>query len=307
MARPKSKPAEIIDISGNETQLLESQNVAAIQAMTVLDKFGDGRPYDPIRYEEKVKYHLNRSAEEMLLAGSALIVIREHTDNGEWGEFLDRVGLEERLTRRMIQAAYRFSGAEVKKLTEAAGTKTKLFELLVLDNEEIQTISQGGEAAGIDLDDVARMSTTELRKALRDAREEEKAKQKLIDDKNQKVDKLSAELEKAKGKVEKAKPDYDLSQTRQDVQGETYQVEFKIAEIKNLTERLREIDPDFRNVIGPMIQSLKAKLIDLAVTAQVDFENPMSEQPEWATPDTSKADKNWPFVSEALATADGQE
>ena len=50
-----------------------------------------------------------RSADEMLAAGRALLVVREHIHHGEWNEFLDRLSIDRTLAKRMQQAALKFS------------------------------------------------------------------------------------------------------------------------------------------------------------------------------------------------------
>jgi signal transduction histidine kinase len=76
---------------------------------------------------------------------------------------------------------------------------SKLFELLVLDDDDANTLSQGGEVDGIgDLDDIARMTVRELRAALRELRAESAEKDKLLEAKNKKLDQLTAQLEREK-------------------------------------------------------------------------------------------------------------
>jgi len=181
------------------TQTLALQNDANQRLAEVLTKFGDGLPYATDRYEDKIRNHLSRSADEMLAAGRALIVVREHVPHGEWGEFLGRLGLEERLARRMCQAAIKFSNrALTPDLVKAAGNKTKLFELMVLDDEDIQELNDGGTVAGLHLDKIARASTAELRKQVRDLLEEKKAVERVLDEKTQKMNRMEAELAKAR-------------------------------------------------------------------------------------------------------------
>ena len=70
-------------------------------------------------------------------------------------------------------AAHEPGGVEVSNaststhLIEAAGNKSKLIELLVLDDDQVAELNDGGTVAGITLDDVAAMSVSDLRKALR--------------------------------------------------------------------------------------------------------------------------------------------
>jgi hypothetical protein len=74
----------------------------------------------------------------------------------------------------MMAAARRIAGlpntATSRHLLDAVGSPSKLFDLLALPDEQLMEIAAGGEAAGIDLDDVATMTVRELRGALREAR-----------------------------------------------------------------------------------------------------------------------------------------
>ena len=120
----------------------------------------------------------------MLAAGRALLVVREHIHHGEWNEFLDRLSIDRTLAKRMQQAALKFSnGATSHHLLEAAGNKSKLIELLVLDDDQVAELNEGGTVAGITLDDVATMSVSDLRKTLREARAEAEANDKLLSEK----------------------------------------------------------------------------------------------------------------------------
>ena len=77
-----------------------------------------------------------------------------------------------------------FSNASTSThLIEAAGNKSKLIELLVLDDDQVAELNDGGTVAGITLDDVAAMSVSDLRKALREARADAEANDKLLAEK----------------------------------------------------------------------------------------------------------------------------
>ena len=195
---------------------------ASEECRLAVEQYGDGIPFDEIIYQQKVAFHLKRSAEEMLDGCRALLVTRVHLDNGRWGEFLRRIGLEDRLARRMVATARKFSGAEMKPLIQAAASKSKLFELLILDDEDLVKVAQGADDAVVTLDEIDRMPTSELRKALREARAEDQAKQKVLEDKNKKLDQMQAQLEKvgASGKADRPKTDYTVRQVRAELNGD---------------------------------------------------------------------------------------
>lgn len=181
----------------------------------VLAQFGDGQPYERIRYIDRCRYHMARSAEEALEVGRCLIVMRECEGHGAWLPVLEDLGLGQRTAQKMMQATVRFSNASsTTHLIEAAKSKTKLLELMVLDDAELTALNDGETVLGLNLDDVERMSVSELRAQLRMARADKDkvaadaaakasgelaAKDKLIAAKSQRISELVEQLNKQEG------------------------------------------------------------------------------------------------------------
>ncbi|RJF96919.1 hypothetical protein D3870_21365 [Noviherbaspirillum cavernae] len=147
---------------------------------------------------DEARHYMGESARAMLEAGARLALIRSQEPHGEWMAACERLNLEVRTAQRMINAALKFSNTTTSSHLDRIGT-SKLFELLVLDDDDAGTLAQGGEVEGIgDLDDIARMTVRELRAALRELRAESAAKDKLLEAKNRKLDQLTAQLERKK-------------------------------------------------------------------------------------------------------------
>lgn len=230
MARPKNSPAAAPDTAKPAADVEAALVQAAERSALVLKQFGDGLPFDLPRYEHVIRTHLARSADEMLAAGRALLVVREHVPHGDWRDFLSRLGLEPRLAQRMSQAALKFSNASTSThLIEAAGNKSKLIELLVLDDDQVAELNDGGTVAGITLDDVATMSVTDLRKTLREARAEAEANDKLLSEKNDQIDTLKKERDAANRRIKAEKPDAQLVGLHTEVEAELVGLEATIA------------------------------------------------------------------------------
>lgn len=142
----------------------------------ILARYGDGLPYERLRYLDKCRYHMARSAEEALEVGRCLIVMKECEGHGDWLPLLEELGVDRKVAARMMQASMRFSNvSSTRHLIESAKSKTKLFELMVLDDEELEALNAGESVRGIELDDVDRMSVSELRRALRKEQAEREA------------------------------------------------------------------------------------------------------------------------------------
>jgi len=71
-----------------------------------------------------------------------------------------------------MASAVKFSNTTTSSLLKAIGTESKLFEMLVLDDEQIEELELTGQTGELKLDDIAAMSVKELRAALREERAE---------------------------------------------------------------------------------------------------------------------------------------
>lgn len=162
--------------------------------------FGDGLPYDRERVVNETRFYMAQSAEAMLEAGKRLILIKENEPHGEFTRIIEeRLGLAPQVARRMMQASIKFLGADLggaKRSALSVLGKTKLYELMVLDDEELDELAEGGTVAGLVKDDVDRMTSRELRIALRQARADAEAKARVLADKNAKIDELATRLER---------------------------------------------------------------------------------------------------------------
>ncbi|ENW79751.1 hypothetical protein F909_02854 [Acinetobacter sp. ANC 3929] len=146
--------------------------------------------------EDEIRFYQRRTVEACLELGKRLVLLKEVTPHGEFKQRTEMLNINERAARRFMSAALKFSKTDNLSVLKAAGNQSKLLELLVLDDDEIAELSAGGSVHDITLDDIDRMTTSELRKNLRDAKSESAAKDQLIQAKDQKINKLDTELSK---------------------------------------------------------------------------------------------------------------
>lgn len=144
-----------------------------------------------------VEYRQRRSVEDILEMGRGLLLIKEQTAHGEFQEQIATRGFNYRTAARLMTVALKFSKSDTVSLLKAAGTQAKVLELAVLDDEDLQALESGDSVAGITVDDVERMSASQLRAALREARAD-------ADAKDQRINKLSEDLNKEYEKTIKA-------------------------------------------------------------------------------------------------------
>ncbi|MFZ3767230.1 DUF3102 domain-containing protein [Escherichia coli] len=232
MGRTKSQTVELMEDAPLSDGLNVNLNAMTEHRLEIMQQFGDGLPYERDRIVHETRFYMAQSAEAMLEAGKRLVILKENEPHGDFINILENdLGLEPRVARRMMQASVKFLGNGDQNSKRTALTvlgKTKLYELMVLDDEELDALADGGTVAGATLDDIDRMTSRELKAALREARETNAAQQRVLADKNEKIDSLSTKLEK-KSRIQPPKPDEEVKKLRAEVTALAVEAESAIA------------------------------------------------------------------------------
>lgn len=204
MARTKKAEVEVVETSIDTPQ--------ATHALQTLQQSGAAMINQVAQQLEQTDY--SRAAAittiQGLMANASLVMyeigrvlcwVRANEPAEEFVALLDQVGMEKRLAQKLMQTFRKFSAAltgEQRDRVLGLG-RSKLLELVALDDEELQELAEGESDLGT-IDEVDAMSTSELRAAIRREREqrfaEGEAKQKRLDDRNRRIDVLENELEK---------------------------------------------------------------------------------------------------------------
>lgn len=207
--RTASPPAQAVDVKVNNEALQEASQAATALVLAeeavdsrvraVAQQLGYQLPAgspSPDLIMRDIAANMRRSVEAVLEVGRALRVLKEACGHGNFLQRLEALNIEHSVAKRFMQSAVKFSsnGASTHHLLEAAGNQTKLFELLVLDDEEIEELEQTGETRELALDDIASMSVKELRKTLRERTQDLEAKDKVIKAKGEHIDKLQEQV-----------------------------------------------------------------------------------------------------------------
>ncbi|HAW2445283.1 TPA: DUF3102 domain-containing protein [Escherichia coli] len=219
MGRTKSQHVELetdVALSGD---INVSLNAMTEHRLEIMQQFGEGLPYERDRIVHETKFYMAQSAEAMLEAGKRLIILKECEPHGDFTQIItEQLGLAERTARLVMQAAVKYCSPELESKRQALAVlgKTKLFELMTEDDGDLVELADGGTIAGMSLDDIDRMTSRELKAALREARETNAAQQRVLADKNEKIDSLSTRLEK-KSRIQPPKPDEEVKKLRAEV------------------------------------------------------------------------------------------
>lgn len=251
--------------------------------------------------EDEIRFYQQRTVEACLELGKRLLILKEITPYGEFKQRTEMLNISYRTANRFMTTALKFSKSDNLSLLKAAGNQSKLLELLVLDDEEITELNNGGSVNDINLDDIDRMTASELRKALRQAKttiiskdQDLETKNLVIQKKDQKCNELDEKLTKLNSPAEVAK------------RAETEEQQFEKAAMETLSTEshmLLNAVMRFNNAINGVLDVANEKHIgqlyervDETVIAsyqriadftktlgvQVDFENMVN--PEWLFP-----------------------
>ena len=210
MGRTANKPTlntdnaisvEVAERKGQAAQelvLIEQQQDALVRATAAtLGYMLPADATDPDLIQRDISANMRRSVEACLEVGKGLAVLKAACPHAQYMPRLEVLGIDVHVAARFIQAATKFSKLPTSAtLVKAIGNQSKLFEMLVLDDEAIDELAEFGQTGELTLDDVATMSVKELRSALRDERQERQAGDKVREDLSKKLTKLQVESRK---------------------------------------------------------------------------------------------------------------
>ena len=187
-------PADMPEIlPARAVQIEAAQDALAVQSATaqaLATQLGYDGSLTVGALEDGIRFYQQRTAEACIELGKRLLLLKETCGHGEFKPRLELLSIEYRTAHRFMSVANKFSKVSPLTLLKIADNRAKLLELVVLDDEEIAELAEGGTVRGMAADDVANMGVRELRAALREARAEGTANQSILDNKNAKIDKL---------------------------------------------------------------------------------------------------------------------
>lgn len=147
--------------------------------------------------EEQLRVWVDHTSRSMYMVGAHLYALRAITPHGEWLGALQRVGIAPRAAQRFMQAAVKCVGrdGQARERVLQLG-RSKLLELVALDDDQLDELDKTGSIAQmqLELDEIDRMSVSELKERLRKREQAVAAKDKLIEAKDKKINALDEQL-----------------------------------------------------------------------------------------------------------------
>ena len=156
----------------------------------------DGEKYNLHICLERAKEALSQIRRGLIRLGGQLVLLKDHESHGNFTTAVEDLGITLNFAERAMIAARQFG--ENPEAVERLGN-TKIVELSFLTNEEASALASGKKIEGIgSLDEIERMTTRELRSALREEKkkrkEEREAQEAAISQKEKKLNELEMEL-----------------------------------------------------------------------------------------------------------------
>lgn len=187
-----------LSTSANALMLMSQEQDTLVRATA--KKLGYQLPADatnPDLIQRDIAANWRRSLEACLEVGRGLAVLKAACPHGQFLPRLEALGIDDGVARKFIHAATKFANRSTSTdLVKAIGNQSKLFEMLVLDDEQIDELAELGQTGELTLDDVATMSVKELRAKLREERAERQAGERVREDLSKKLTKLQVESHK---------------------------------------------------------------------------------------------------------------
>lgn len=209
---------EVADAATEVIQIQLAQQESAEQLALQLRYDG---PMHPDALESGIKDSQQRVSMELFNIGARLLLMKEMCEHGEFSERLERLDIAPRMAQKFMQVSLKFANTPSTAHLQKLG-KTKLIELLALDDEEVKELEFAGSVRGISLDDIDRMSCSDLRRQLREAKQQAEASAKLVANKNKQLDELHTKLDGKAAKL--TDPDEHLQRSLTEVTSLTQQV-----------------------------------------------------------------------------------
>ena len=196
MARkPAETAAEVIDPAINTQALAEasqalttlSQEALQIQAAFGLESMA------PAVLTMQIKGLIEQTGRALFEIGARLVALRTQLTKDEWKTTLEGLGMAPKSATRLMSAAMKCVGSDGATRDKLLSlSQAKVLEMVTLDDEKLDELEKTGGIGqlALELDEIDRMSPTELRAKLRRAELDLQAKDKVLAKKGQEIDRL---------------------------------------------------------------------------------------------------------------------
>lgn len=205
-----------------EAAVHQAESAAMENAMAVASQVGYDGSLTLGAIEDGIRFFQRRTVEAILETGKRLLVMKELTPHGEFEKRVELLGFSTRTARRFMQAASKTAKSDIlADLSKQAKNGLAFLELVTHDEDSLKTLAE--------MDEFDKMSASELRAALKEARETTEARDTIIKNKQARLDQVEEENHKLKRRVETSTPDETALEIRKEADRIAFVAEHEVS------------------------------------------------------------------------------
>lgn len=173
--------------AANQIAVIQHQQEAAAQALAAEIGYEGSLTIGAL--EDEIRFYQRRTIEACLELGKRLLVLKELTQHGEFEQRVEMLGFSNRSARRFMQAAAKTSkSANLAVLSTQVKSASVFLELVTHDEDVLEDLK--------DIDEIDRMSVTEVKALARSLRGDVEAKDAVLEQTHKKLTSLQVQLKK---------------------------------------------------------------------------------------------------------------
>ncbi|MCX8501937.1 MAG: hypothetical protein ORO03_09635 [Alphaproteobacteria bacterium] len=189
---PGMEPIPTTDAAAEKAMMIARANATTLAARLNYD----GDLSEAVLVAE-IRVNFKSIDKSMLEIGKNLLILKELTPHGKFLKVVESFGISQRTAWNWMNATARMTGLKCSNVAAMQQLgNTKLIDMMVLDDDQLEELAEGGSVAGKTLDDIERMSSRQLREHLRNTRALTKTlesnNEQLASEKNQLKNRLDA-------------------------------------------------------------------------------------------------------------------
>jgi len=171
----------------NQLAVIQSQQEAAAQAIATEIGYEGSMTIGAL--EDEIRFYQRRTVESLLELGKRLLVLKALSAHGEFEKRVEMLGFNYRSAARFMQAAAKTAkSANLALLSTQVKSASAFLELVTHDDDVLENMAE--------LDDIERMSASEVRAYARNLKGDNEAKDAVLARTNEKLTKLQIKLRK---------------------------------------------------------------------------------------------------------------
>lgn len=155
------------DMAAQEAGARHALAMVNAEAVTLAQELGYQGALTVGTLEDEIRFYQRRTVEAILETGKRLLLLKKMTPHGEFAQRLEMLGFSERTAQRFMQAAAKTAkSAKLAVLQYEIKSASAFLELVTHDDDVLENLQE--------MDDIDRLSASQLRERLRQAEQDVK-------------------------------------------------------------------------------------------------------------------------------------